>query len=156
MKSIILLLAASIAFTACSNKPAAKEQNVKDNSTKTTAITDTSKIAMPGSDRDEHGCIGSAGYTWSELRKECIRIFEVGTKLNPTDAVADKTTAAFVVFNSRIPAKAELYVPGQAGTSVIMEYGKKNSDMWFSEEWKLEKTAKGLTLLKDSVVLYAE
>ncbi len=155
MKSIILLLAASLVFTACSNKPATKEENVKGDTTKATAITDTSKPSMPGSDKDEHGCIGSAGYTWSELRKECIRIFEVGIKLNPTDAVADKTTAAFIVFDSS-RSEAELYVPDQMGNSVLLKYGKKNSDMWLSEEWKLAKTAKGLTLLQDSVVLYAQ
>jgi len=31
---------------------------------------------MPGSDRDEHGCIPSAGYTWCEPLKECIRPWE--------------------------------------------------------------------------------
>ena len=36
---------------------------------------------MPGSDRDEHGCIGSAGYQWSQVQKKCIRIFEAGTRL---------------------------------------------------------------------------
>jgi len=154
MKSIILSLSFSLMFIACSNKPATKE-DVKDDTVKTTTITDTSKTLMPGSDRDEHGCIGSAGYTWSVLKKECIRIFEVGIKLNPTDAIADKTTAAFVVFNTS-EMKAELYAPGQKEPSVIMEYGKKNSETWFSEEWKLERTAKGLTLRKDSVVLYAQ
>ena len=34
--------------------------------------------ALVGADRDEHGCIGSAGYTWSEVRKDCIRLFEDG------------------------------------------------------------------------------
>ena len=111
---------------------------------------------MPGADTDEHGCLGSAGYTWSELRKECIRIFEVGIKLNPTDAVADKTTAAFVVFDSTNKFKAELYAPGQKGGSVIMEYGKKNSETFFSEEWKLERTEKGYVLKQDSVALYAQ
>ena len=28
---------------------------------------------MPGSDRDEHGCISSAGQSWCESTKECIR-----------------------------------------------------------------------------------
>ena len=150
MKIITLILASSAFLLSCNNKPAETKDKEKD-----PATVDTTKAPIVGNDKDEHGCIGSAGYTWSELRKDCIRIFEVGTKLNPTDAIADKTTAAFVVFDSR-RSEAELYVPGQAGTSVIMEYGKKNSDMWFSEDWKLAKTAKGLTLLKDSVVLYAE
>lgn len=33
-------------------------------------------IVMPGSDRDSHGCIGSAGYTWSESQKQCVRPWE--------------------------------------------------------------------------------
>jgi hypothetical protein len=32
--------------------------------------------AMPGSDRDTHGCIGSAGYSWCEAKQKCIRIWE--------------------------------------------------------------------------------
>lgn len=31
---------------------------------------------MPGSDVDEHGCIGSAGYVWCEPLQECIRPWE--------------------------------------------------------------------------------
>jgi hypothetical protein len=29
-----------------------------------------------GGDRDEHGCIGSAGYSWSESAGKCIRPWE--------------------------------------------------------------------------------
>jgi len=29
-----------------------------------------------GGDRDEHGCIGSAGYSWCESKQKCLRIFE--------------------------------------------------------------------------------
>ncbi len=31
---------------------------------------------LVGDDRDEHGCIGSAGYSWCELRQKCIRPWE--------------------------------------------------------------------------------
>ncbi len=34
------------------------------------------KALMPGSDRDSHGCIGSAGYSWCESRQKCLRIWE--------------------------------------------------------------------------------
>jgi putative lipoprotein len=30
-----------------------------------------------GSDRDEHGCIGSAGYTWCEKEGKCVRPWEL-------------------------------------------------------------------------------
>lgn len=29
-----------------------------------------------GGDRDEHGCIGSAGYTWCEEKQKCLRSWE--------------------------------------------------------------------------------
>lgn len=31
---------------------------------------------MVGNDRDEHGCIGSAGYSWCEEKQKCLRVFE--------------------------------------------------------------------------------
>lgn len=29
-----------------------------------------------GSDHDEHGCIGSAGYNWCEIKQKCLRVWE--------------------------------------------------------------------------------
>ena len=29
-----------------------------------------------GNDKDEHGCIGSAGYVWSEDAQQCVRPWE--------------------------------------------------------------------------------
>lgn len=37
---------------------------------------------LVGSDRDEHGCIGSAGYTWSYALHDCVRLWEVGTRFD--------------------------------------------------------------------------
>lgn len=31
---------------------------------------------MVGNDKDEHGCIGSAGYEWCEAKQKCLRPFE--------------------------------------------------------------------------------
>jgi len=33
-------------------------------------------IQVVGGDRDIHGCIGSAGYSWCEAKQKCLRIFE--------------------------------------------------------------------------------
>jgi hypothetical protein len=35
-----------------------------------------------GADKDPQGCIGSAGYQWSQLAKECIRPFELKIQLH--------------------------------------------------------------------------
>ncbi|VVC00281.1 Uncharacterised protein [uncultured archaeon] len=32
--------------------------------------------ALVGNDRDAHGCIGSAGYSWCEAKQKCIRAWE--------------------------------------------------------------------------------
>ena len=35
---------------------------------------------MPGSDRDEYGCIGSAGYSWCIRSNQCERPWELAKK----------------------------------------------------------------------------
>lgn len=35
---------------------------------------------LAGSDRDEHGCIGSAGYLWCERTHSCERPWELARK----------------------------------------------------------------------------
>ena len=76
----------------------------------TPAETAAAAQQMPGSDRDEHGCIGSAGYQWSQVQKKCIRIFEAGTRLvSATDPNA--TLAAYLVFG-KDSLQSELFLPG--------------------------------------------
>jgi hypothetical protein len=36
----------------------------------------------PGSDRDEHGCIPSAGYAWCEAKQKCLRAWEENCTLS--------------------------------------------------------------------------
>jgi len=36
----------------------------------------TATPGLVGNDTDEHGCIGSAGYTWCESKQKCIRSWE--------------------------------------------------------------------------------
>lgn len=87
-------------------------------------IFTTSTLAGPnktefavGSDRDSHGCIASAGYLWSPLRSECIRLFEAGLAFTP-ETVTGKGSSqlAYLVLPSADIAPirhVELYMPGQ-------------------------------------------
>ncbi|WP_323996539.1 hypothetical protein [Aeromonas hydrophila] len=72
------------------------------------AACSTPEQHLVGSDRDSHGCIDSAGYQWSALTKQCVRLFEQGIRLNPTDA--GQTSSAFVLFNAD-QSQAELTLP---------------------------------------------
>lgn len=72
------------------------------------AACSTPEQHLVGADCDSHGCIGSAGYQWSALTKQCVRLFEQGIRLNPTDA--GQTSSAFVLFNAD-QSQAELTLP---------------------------------------------
>jgi len=57
--------------------PIAQEnQNTQSNESPVESSESTEDKPMVGNDRDEHGCIGSAGYVWCESKRKCIRLFE--------------------------------------------------------------------------------
>lgn len=64
-----------------------------------------------GSDRDEHGCIGSAGYVWCEVWKDCIRLFEKGIR---TEAVGESDGSAFIVWGPDSTHVELFFSDGQA------------------------------------------
>lgn len=69
---------------------------------------DTTKKVIGVAD-DSHGCNAAAGYTWSEVRQNCIRLFEDGVRLNSVTDTAS-TLSAFVVFSAD-STKAEVFLP---------------------------------------------
>ncbi len=105
------------------------------------------KEAVVGADADSHGCKASAGYTWSILKKECIRIFE-GTKLSHYDDGKTYTTASYVIFDGN---KAELFLDTQK-ESIILER-KSEGDSWVNGDWQLIPW-KGYVLKKGEKILY--
>lgn len=75
---------------------------------------------MVGNDRDEHGCIGSAGYAWSELKQECIRTWEVGIAMqNSQDPEA--STVAYVVTKEG-SGNVEIYLPEVSGGMLLHKH----------------------------------
>jgi hypothetical protein len=66
----------------------------------------------PGSDRDKHGCIGSAGYQWSEIKKNCVRIFEAGTSFDAYGKNHDSAFAAYVIVSKDLK-KVEVFAPAE-------------------------------------------
>ena len=74
-----------------------------------------------GNDSDEHGCKASAGYIWSALKKECIRVFELKLQLTNDD----KTRIAGLIF-SEDNLKAEIFT--EEGPLLLEKY----TDMYVS------------------------
>lgn len=108
------------------------------------------KEEMLGGDTDEHGCKASAGYTWSEVRKDCIRVFEVGVKLNDSRD-ANATSAAFLVF-SVDSLDAELFVPQQEESILLHRTGQA----WKNEAYNAYRRDNKLVVEKNGVQLFAE
>ncbi|WP_338840751.1 hypothetical protein [Flavobacterium ginsenosidimutans] len=103
---------------------------------------------LVGGDSDANGCKASAGYTWSTLKKECIRIFENSTKLNHAEDGKTYSTVSYVIFDGN---KAELFLDTQK-ESILLER-KSEGDSWVNGDWQLIPW-KGYVLKKGEKILY--
>ncbi len=125
---------------------------LKDRSDDETTVTTGKKVVL-GTDKDKNGCVISAGYKWSQLRKECIRAFEEGYRLNSIDELEGESIvkSAFVIFEED-GDKAELFLP-DAEKSVILEKSSKNGP-YVNGAWTLHQQD-SYKLQKGSQILYA-
>lgn len=84
---------------------------------------DSIKSPIVGNDRDKHGCIGSAGYTWSALKKECVRTFELKhTDKNAIELISIDNTQKMIVLFSSDKTKAEVFY---SGGNIVVNKSKK-------------------------------
>lgn len=102
MKKLILTAAGLVVLSAC-NKPS---------ETNTTTVKNE-QIAV-GADQDDHGCKASAGQTWSELKQNCIQVFNEGFRLNPVIPPKEGAVTSAFILMSDDQNKAELFLPDQA------------------------------------------
>ncbi len=111
MKKMIFacLVAAAICAVGCGSQRG---------QTAETKASEPENKQLAGGDRDDHGCIGSAGYQWSQVKNDCIRIFEVGTKLISVEN-PQATSVGYLVFSSD-SSQAELFLPGSAGGKLLV------------------------------------
>ena len=89
------------------------------------ARTTVKDSTIAGADQDEHGCLASAGFTWSKMYKDCVRMF-TGMQLTPVDQPnnEDETLSAYVLF-SEDKSQAEVFMPNSE--SIILNAAKKVS-----------------------------
>lgn len=101
--------------------------NCQQKSEEQTTTTDTTTVAqetMVGNDIDQHGCKGSAGYTWSVVKKDCIRTFEAGVRLDVVDSTLNQTLSAFAIFandDEENKFDVEIFLPSLQDSTIILK-----------------------------------
>ncbi|AWG26698.1 hypothetical protein [Flavobacterium kingsejongi] len=154
MKKIALIIIIGFSMFSC-------DYILKKDTPEDTSTEDPKKVVL-GIDKDENGCVGSAGYSWSVLLQKCIRPFEEGLRLNPIvtpkvvgDTIeqieAEETVfSAFAVFGED-QDKVEIYLPSTKG-SMILERDSKDK-IYKKGDWTLE-TSKPILLKQGGTILY--
>ena len=146
MKKTFTLSVVALAFAACNNGTPQQTDNAAEEP------TTPQQEMMVGGDRDEYGCIGSAGYSWSALRGECIQVFEVGTRLNPLDVEQEEAViSAFIVSKEGDNSQVELFITGEDQNLIL----KKEADGTF-KNGKYTYNAQTNELSVDGKVAYKQ
>lgn len=109
------------------------------------------KNLKTGGDKDEHGCMASAGYSWSVLKNDCIRTFDQH-QLMPTESKGTAVLAAFFLFNAD-ETKAELFLPTEKTGIVLQRSGTEGNYVWKKDDLELFSW-KGYALKKSGKTIF--
>lgn len=121
-------------------------------SNRTISSTNTDTLSMKGGKKDKNGCLTSAGYTWSQLKNDCIRPFELNISMETLNTSKSYQTAAFVYIDS-LQNKAEIFIPDEEG-SIILD--QNNDSSFTNEKFNLTKENFRWTLSLNNTKLYQE
>jgi hypothetical protein len=146
MKKISLLLFTALILFSCKWTDQAGPESEGGNPS--LASKDTTVV----NDKDEHGCLATAGYIWSRMNKECVKGY-TGIQLNPADKPEneDETLSAFVLFSEDLN-KAEVFLPNDTNSIVLTRLAEGKP--WVFEDWQLVPW-KGYVLKKGADIKFS-
>ena len=99
-------------------------------------ITPNEPAPKVGADKDVHGCIASAGYTYSVVRGGCIRVWEAGTALVLVVPMGDPVLNAYAV-QSENGTQVEVFLPGVEQGVLLSRDENVDLPMWQGQGWTL-------------------
>lgn len=144
MKKLYFLAAIAFVFTSC-------DFILKDRKNDGSEVKSDTVVAV-GNDKDAQGCVTSAGYRWSDLKAECVRVYDVGYRLNSINELEEDGSmySAFVLFEND-GDRAELFLPD--GSKSVMLKRESKDGAYVNKQWQLTP-GKGYKLSKNGTVLY--
>lgn len=131
MKNIPLLLIVSVLLFSCK----LKDQNETGSGSEEENLPLVAKDSSAINDKDEHGCLATAGYIWSKMNKECIKGY-TGIPLNPINNQenTDEALSAFVLFSEDL-SRAEVFFPNDVNSIILKR--EAEGKPWIFEDWQL-------------------
>ena len=139
MKANLLLIISSLLFGCQSNKTSS-------------IVGDADSIKTVGGNTDKNGCLVSAGYTWSQLKNQCIRPFEDAISLDILNSTNTYQTGAFILVDS-LQKKAEIFVSDE-DESILLDHS--NDTLYSNGKFNLTLENFCWTLSLKNVKLYQE
>ncbi len=126
-------------------------------SPETTSIATESAVptqTLVGDDKDEHGCIVSAGYQWCEAKQKCLRSWEEPCVSESSDS--DLIKAALVAKYDWDPQDIILTISkndGQYATGGVREESAMGGGMWFAAkvdgDWQIVWDGNGVIMCEN-------
>ena len=128
MKKIATILIFSIIIYSCK---LTDENDIEEKVANNTTTKDSTIV----NDKDENGCLSSAGYVWSKVNNECVKGYS-GIQLNPMNEATneDETASDYVLFNEDA-SQAEVFLPKD--TSSIVLTRSAEGKPWVYKDWQL-------------------
>jgi len=102
----------------------------------------------PGSDIDKHNCKASAGYTFSKIKNNCVKLFEEKIQLKEINPQKSYTSNATIIL-SKDEKKAELFIPSLKESIILNKIPNKKNIIYKKGKYILAKE-KGAFIIKES------
>jgi hypothetical protein len=112
------------------------------------------KAYKVGSDRDKHGCKGSAGYVYSVIKNDCIRVFEQNIRLTEVSPKGSFTSMTSIIF-SKDSLKVEVFLPNYNRGQILNKKVSNGKYYWQKGNLVL-KRKKGFELFENSKLIYKQ
>jgi hypothetical protein len=119
-----------------------------------------SQEQLLGGDRDEHGCIGSAGYSWCELKQKCLRVWEEACA-GPSDEETLKTDIMAAIVQKRGAVAQDMVISVNKVEGDYAQGGANSATpgigggMWFAARangvWQLVWDGNGIITCDDLI-----
>ncbi|WP_158960447.1 hypothetical protein [Myroides fluvii] len=152
MRQIGLVLSVFLSISLVSCDFILKDKNATSEQDK--VVTTDGGTTVVG-EEDGFGCAYTAGYRYSYLLADCIRVFEQGFRLNPIEEegvlennLENNEVSCFVLL-AKSGEEAEIFLPQQEKSIVLA--GDKTKSIYSKEGWQLS-IEKGMVLkYKDEI-----